>query len=110
MNKLLIEGERTMVKHIVMFAFKDEFPQSERKAKLAEIKEITEALTGVVPGLLETTVYIDPIESSTHSFMLEAILEDVDSLNGYQIHPAHVAVGTVIKAVAHNRACFDRML
>lgn len=97
-----------MIKHIVMFAFKDEYPEADRPAKAAEIKEITEALVGVVPGLQSTTVYVEPVGTSTHSFMLEAVLDDVDALNGYQIHPAHVAVGTVIKAVAHNRACFDR--
>lgn len=97
-----------MIKHIVMFAFKEEYPEAERPAKLKEIKTITEDLAGVVPGLQETTVYIAPVGTSTHSFMLEAVLDDIDALNGYQVHPAHVAVGGVIKAVAHNRACFDR--
>ncbi len=96
-----------MVKHIVMFRFFDEISAKERQAKAKEIKEKTEALVEQIDGIRQLQVFIVPVGTSTHSFMLEGLFESAEALNDYQVHPAHMAVGAIIKSVAGERACFD---
>lgn len=96
-----------MVKHIVMFRFFDEISAEERQAKVQEIKEKTEALVEQIDGIRQLQVFIVPVGTSTHSFMLEGLFESVEALDCYQVHPAHLAVGAIIKGVAGERACFD---
>jgi len=96
-----------MVKHIVMFRFFDEISAEERQVKAQEIKEKTEALKEQIEGVVQLQVFIAPVGTSTHSFMLEGLFESAETLSRYQVHPAHLAVGAIIKEVAGERACFD---
>ena len=96
-----------MVKHIVMFRFFDEISTEERQVKAQEIKEKTEALKEQIAGIGQLQVFIAPVGTSTHSFMLEGLFDSVEALDCYQVHPAHLAVGTIIKSVAGERAWFD---
>ena len=96
-----------MVKHIAMFRFKDGVSAEERKEKAALIKERTEALLGVVPGVLELKVQIAPVGTSTHDLLLEAMFESQEALSQYQVHPDHLAIGQIFRQVCEGRACYD---
>ena len=41
-----------MVKHMVMWSFKEEIPEEKKPELKAQIKEHLEGLVGVVPGLI----------------------------------------------------------
>ncbi len=96
-----------MVKHIVMWSFKEEVDEAERKEAAAKIKEGLEGLVGVVPGLLKAEVVIDPISSSSHDLCLISELDTPDSLKAYATNPDHVKVATFVRSVTCNRACMD---
>lgn len=96
-----------MVKHIVMFRFLDHVPEAERRQKGQIIKEKTEALAGQLPGVQEMQVQLAPVGTSTHDLLLEGLFDTEEALDHYQSHPAHVAIGAIIKSVAAGRACFD---
>ncbi|HJB27627.1 MAG TPA: Dabb family protein [Candidatus Blautia faecavium] len=96
-----------MVKHIVMWSFKEEVEEAERKEAAAKIKEGLEGLVGVVPGLLKAEVVIDPISSSSHDLCLISELDTPDSLKAYATNPDHVKVATFVRSVTCNRACMD---
>jgi len=93
-----------MIKHIVMWKLNDE-----NKAENAQlIKEKLEALTGVIPGLLEVEVGIDFNKSdAAFDVVLYSVLESKDALASYQIHPAHQAVVPFVKAAACQRVVVD---
>ncbi len=99
-----------MVKHIVMFRFRDGYSEEERRARAEEIQRRSLALKEQIPGIVELRVEIAPQGSSTHSILLEGIFESQDALDAYQTHPAHQAVGVLIKEMAGDRACFDYAL
>ena len=42
-----------MVKHMVMWSFKEEIPEEKKPELKAQIKEHLEGLVGVVPGLIK---------------------------------------------------------
>ncbi len=96
-----------MVKHIVMWSFKEEVGAEERKEASVKIKEGLEGLVGVVPGLLKAEVVIDPISSSSHDLALISELDTPESLKAYATNPDHVKVATFVRSVTCNRACMD---
>ena len=94
-----------MVKHIILWNLKEEFKTDEVKEG---IKKGLEGLMGVVPGLLEIKVIIDPLETSNSDVMLYSVFEDFESLKGYAVHPEHVYVAdTFVRPYTKSRCCMD---
>lgn len=94
-----------MVKHIILWNLKDEFKTDEVKEG---IKNGLEGLMGVVPGLCEIKVIIDPLETSNADVMLYSVFEDFESLKGYAVHPKHVYVAdTFVRPYTKSRCCMD---
>lgn len=97
-----------MVKHIILWQLKDEYSAEEKAAIKAEIKAGLEGLVGKVPGLLELTVNIEPLETSNADLMLDSALESFEALKGYAVHPAHVAVADgKVRPNVKSRVCMD---
>ncbi len=96
-----------MVKHIIIWNFKEEYT-STQKAEFAEkIKSELEALVGIVDGLTELKIITNPLDSSNGDLMLDSTLTSVEALKGYQIHPAHIAAATFVRSVMGDRKCMD---
>ena len=95
-----------MVKHVIIWQLKEEYNTPQIKNG---IKEGIEGLLGVVPGLLEVKVEIEPLGSSKNAdVMLYSAFEDEDALKAYAVHPEHVKVAdTLVRPYTQNRACFD---
>ena len=95
-----------MVKHVIIWQLKEEYNTPQIKNG---IKEGIEGLLGVVPGLLEVKVEINPLGSSKNGdVMLYSAFEDEAALKGYAVHPEHVKVAdTLVRPYIQNRACFD---
>ena len=96
-----------MVKHILLWQFKDELSAEEKKAAAEKCKRDLEALVGVVPGLISLKVVIDPIPSSNVDMMLDSTLEDQAAYDGYKVHPVHVAAANYVRSVVKSRTCMD---
>ena len=94
-----------MVKHIIIWQLKEEANTSEVKAG---IKQGLEGLAGVIPGLIEIKVMINPMESSNGDVMLYSVFESEEALKGYAVHPEHVKVAdNIVRPYTKTRACFD---
>ena len=94
-----------MVKHIILWNLKEEFKTDEVKEG---IKKGLEGLSGIVLGLLEIKVIIDPLETSNSDVMLYSVFEDFESLKGYAVHPEHVYVAdTFVRPYTKSRCCMD---
>ncbi|MDR2969878.1 MAG: Dabb family protein [Tannerellaceae bacterium] len=97
-----------MIKHVVMFKL-TEFADPEAKtAKMQEIKERLEALTGVIDCLKSIRVDFNVNPEETWDLILTAELPTLEDVKTYAMHPAHVAVSKeVIVPVKADRACVD---
>ena len=97
-----------MIKHIVMWKFKDEIPE-ENKAMLKEnMQKALTSLLGKVPGLLSVEFQSELLSSSTHDMALVTELESAKALAGYSVHPEHVAVAnTYVRPFVCDRSCLD---
>lgn len=96
-----------MVRHIVMWSFREEIAKEEREAAAVKIRDGLEGLVGVVPGLLSAKVIIHPISSSTHDLSLVSELESAQALRDYKDNPDHLKVAAFVRSVTCNRACLD---
>ncbi len=97
-----------VIKHIVMWNFADAAEGVDKATNLALVRDRIAALEGLVPGIitLEPVVARDPFEHS-YDLVLYSEFASPEALKAYAVHPDHVAVATLIKAVATARVCVD---
>jgi hypothetical protein len=97
-----------MVKHVIVWTLKDELSAEEKVQVKQGIKEGLEGLQGRIPGLLEIKVYTEGLESSNADLILDSSFESAEALNGYSVHPEHVAVAQgKVRPYTKLRSCFD---
>lgn len=98
-----------MVKHIILWRLRSELSETEKRKKALAIKQGLESLKGQVPGLIDIHVQIDGrLETSNADIMLDSTLDSFESLKGYAVHPAHVAVANgVVRPNTELRTCLD---
>ncbi len=96
-----------MVKHIILWQLKDDL--TDKEAVKAAIKAGLEGLRGKIPGLMEIGVVTEGrLESSNADLMLDSTFEDEQSLQGYAVHPDHVAVAdNMVRPNVKSRVCMD---
>ena len=98
-----------MVKHIILWKLRSDLSEAEKREAALAIKRGLEGLKGQVPGLLDIHVQIDGrLETSNADIMLDSTLDSFESLRGYAVHPAHVAVANgVVRPNTELRTCLD---
>ena len=96
-----------MVNHIVLWNFKEDLTEQERKEAAERIKRELESVKEQVSGVVSLDVITAPLASSNKEIGLISVFESEAALQSYQVHPAHVAAGGFIKSVTENRTCLD---
>ena len=96
-----------MLRHIVMFNYKEGFSPEENRKNAEQVKRLLEALPGVIPGIAEFNVIIDLMPSSNRDLVLNTLFESEAALAAYQVHPEHVKAVAFIGSVMQNRVCID---
>ncbi|WP_251859773.1 Dabb family protein [Clostridium sp. Marseille-Q2269] len=97
-----------MVKHIVMWRFKEEFEGKNKKENCLKVKELIESLKEKIDGIISLEVGIN-FEKSDQAFdiVLNSVFESNEALQAYQIHPEHVKVADFIKKIVKERSVVD---
>ena len=100
-----------MLKHIVMWRFKD---GAEGKSPLEHaqwMKQNLEALVGVVPEIQSLEYGIDemPTPASYHG-VLTIVVADTEALIRYANHPEHLKIVDYASKVTENRVVVDYTL
>ncbi|MDO4155326.1 MAG: Dabb family protein [Oscillospiraceae bacterium] len=98
-----------MIKHIVMFKFQAEANGKTAMENAVEAKLRAEQLPAQIPQLKKLEVRLNHADAdpTNYEFALICDFENMDDLNAYQTHPAHVAFGQFIKPLREARACID---
>lgn len=100
-----------MVKHIVMWNFREDFPNEKKEEMAKEADARLKALVGQIPGLRLAKMRLNVMKGSNRDLMLVSKLDTPEALDAYQTHPLHVAVVTeVIKPATCDRVCFDYLV
>ena len=97
-----------MVKHLVMWNFKEDFPEEKKEEMAKEADARLKALVGQIKGLTRAEMKLNRLPGSSRDLLLVSELETAEDLAAYQVHPLHVAVAEeVIKPATCGRACVD---
>ena len=90
-----------MIKHIVMWKFKDETAEADK----LEMKRQLEALKGVVPSLIDIEIGLDVVGSdASKDMVLYSEFASLEDLKAYATHPEHLKVVEFVKPLVCERA------
>ncbi len=96
-----------MIKHIVCWKLLNRTRPLEENSDALAIKTALEDLRGKITGLLHLELGFDFSEKdSAGDIVLYTEFESREALLAYQVHPAHVEVGKVVRP----RTCERRMI
>jgi antibiotic biosynthesis monooxygenase (ABM) superfamily enzyme len=96
-----------MIKHIVLFDFKDE----NREDNIEKAKEMLLALIESVPTLQKMEVGINfSKEARAMDLSIYTEFENMEGLNAYANHPEHLKVVEFIKTVVNSSKVSDYMV
>jgi hypothetical protein len=100
-----------MLKHIVMWRYKD---GAEGKSPLEHaqwMKQNLEALVGVVPEILGLEYGIDQMSTpASYHCVLTVVVADAESLKRYANHPEHLKIVDYASRVTESRVVVDYTL
>jgi len=96
-----------MIKHIVLFKFREDLPATEKETRLESIKAGLEALTDKVETLNKMEVGINANPEEEYDLALISEFNSMKDLQAYAVHPEHVKAGAAIREILEKRACVD---
>lgn len=97
-----------MIKHIVMWKFKDFAEGASKKENILKVKSMLEALPEKIDFIREMHVEINvnPKEGMYDAVLISAFdtLEDVEN---YRVHPEHKKISSFVSLIRTDRASID---
>lgn len=96
-----------MIRHIVMWNFKEEFSDEENLRNAQKVKAELDALASTIQGIIFFEVIISTLKSGNRDIVLNSLLTDEKALAEYQVHPEHIRVSDYVGTVMKNRSCID---
>jgi hypothetical protein len=102
-----MEDIQKMVRHIVLWNYADGFTPEENTQNAQKMKSLLEELPGLIDGIVELKVQINPLPLSNRDIMLDSLFESEEALAAYIVHPEHKRVGEFVRSVTKDRACID---
>lgn len=90
-----------MIRHIVLFRFKDSANGFSKSENLKKAKALMLKLPDEIPEIVDLSVRfsIDGYDERNYDYVLDSTFKTIEDLNKYQSHPAHVAFGKFIAGV-----------
>ncbi len=96
-----------MVNHVVMWKFREELSEEERKTAGETIRQKLYAVKDVAEGVLRLEVCVSTFPSSNRDIALFSSFESEEALQAYQVHPVHLQAREYVRSVTCDRVCFD---
>src|SRR5437868_240189 len=89
---------RPVIRHVVLFSFKEGIPATERAAILDALRGLASAAPSV--RALEVGENISPARAQGYTHVLLETFDDLAGLQAYATHPAHLPVLARIRDAA----------
>lgn len=96
-----------MIKHIVMFKFRDDVEPTVREAAAQSFKQGIEALPAVIPFIRQVQVGFNVNPAEKWDICLDSTFDTLDDVKAYAVHPAHKTVAVALMQHIGERACVD---
>ena len=97
-----------MLRHIVMWKFKEHAMGADKAANLRKAKALLDACAALSPGTLRFEVALaQPGLEATYDLLLYSEFTDAAALAAYAEHPQHLALKPFFGGVREARQCMD---
>ena len=97
-----------MIRHIVMWKFKDEGEGKSREENLNIVRDSLYALTNIIPEIKKMEIGFDITHSDMSADMvLLTEFENVEEMKVYATHPEHLKVAAYVRRVIESRTVID---
>ena len=97
-----------MIRHVVMWKFKDEAENRNKSENLRLAREALLLLPSKIPGIVSWEVGENVVEApESYDLVLIALFDRLESLRIYQTHPAHLNVVEFLRKVRLFRTVVD---
>ena len=97
-----------MIKHIVMWKFKDYAEGASKQENILKVKDMLEALPGKIDFIreMQVNINVNPKDSMYDAVLISAFdsLEDVER---YRVHPEHKKISSFVSLIREGRASVD---
>lgn len=97
-----------MIKHIVMWKFKDFAEGATKQENIEKVKAMLEALPQKIDFIREMRVEINvnPNEGMYDAMLISAF-DSISDVEKYKVHPEHKKVSSFVSLIRENRASVD---
>lgn len=97
-----------MIKHIVMWKFKNFAEGASKTDNLLKVKSMLEALPEKIDFIREMQVNlnVNPKEGMFDAVLISAF-DSLEDVNRYKVHPEHVKISSFVALVKEDRASVD---
>ena len=97
-----------MIKHIVMWKFKDSAEGKTKEENIAFVRDSLYALVGVIDEIKKMEIGADISHTDmSMDMVLLTEFESVADMKAYAVHPEHVKVSTYVRKVIESRVVLD---
>ena len=97
-----------MIRHVVMWKFKEEAEGKSRKENMQIVKDSLLALLPVISELKKMEIGFDITHSDmSMDLMLLTEFDSVEAMKAYAVHPEHVKVSCYVRKVIETRVVLD---
>ena len=97
-----------MIRHVVMWKFKEEAEGKSRLENMEIVRERLYALVPIIPEIKKMEIGFDvKLTEFSMDLMLLTEFDSLDALAAYAEHPDHLAVGAYVRAVTEKRIVLD---
>ena len=97
-----------MIKHIVMWKFKDFAEGASKEENILKVKTMLEDLPSKIEFIREMHVEINvnPKEGMYDAVLISAF-DSIEDVNRYRVHPDHKKISSFVALIRENRASVD---
>ena len=97
-----------MIKHIVMWKFKDFAEGATRQENLLKVKSMLEELPSEIDFIrqIEVNLNVNPKEGM-YDAVLISLFDSLEDVNRYRVHPEHKKISAFVSLVREGRASVD---
>ena len=96
-----------MIKHVVMFRFRDDVDEATRKTVRETFRSQILALRDKLPFIRAMEVGFNVNGQETWDICLEGVFDTLDDVRRYSTFPDHMAAAGGLKPYVQGRSCVD---
>ena len=97
-----------MIKHVIMFKFKEEFEGKTKAENIQTVAEMSRNLVGKIPTLRESSTNINCNPSPiNYDLVIELAFDDMQGMGEFHVHPLHMELVKFADAATESICAVD---